>query len=272
MSHEGSRVTEGNPRADLRRRTIGLATDGYSPRLTPVDFDTEAPCAPLLPETTEPEERFCTHMPHIEVPGANPRRSSADGIAALPFPDMVARIEAGLNQASLLLNDRIRTMQHRWRHGGVPSASQNELFEIADGIVAAAYHVHKWAHVLPGGEQEHAPHKPIHCGDVEEAFSSIRFALPRLTVSGSQAQRALLVMVQKHGPKAEEKIRQRGIPPEDLRAVVPHLERLIVRLGRLSSSVRPRTFGDFVVDYFAPVLGRALAKRLLPYIGADLAR
>eukprot|EP00415_Alexandrium_ostenfeldii_P000951 UN0951 len=86
-------------------------------------------------------------------------------------------------------------------------------------------------------------------------------------VSGSEAQKALQAAVKAHGDRAQDRVRLQGVPIEDLQAIVPHLERLLMRLGRLSSSMRlPPNPRKFIPEYFAPAIGWKPARMLLLYL------
>lgn len=253
------------------KNRLGSSGDEQSPRLLHADAGEVLLAAPLLPPmplaTDGAEERFCTEGPDVGGVGQS-RRLNSSAASALTFPEIVTRLEAALGQASLLLNDRLQALQIKCTAGATFSRTQQvEFCEIADGIVAAVYHVQKWAHVLDPSGQVHKPAKPGNCEEVDEAFAVVRYALPRLMVSGSQAYKGLTAAVQGNGDGAEARVQALGVPMEDLRAVAPHLERIVMRLGRLSSSLRPaRPLREFIVEYFAPTLGRKLAARLLPFL------
>jgi len=168
-----------------------------------------------------------------------------------------------MGQASLLLSDRLRALKSKCQAGSkLSSAQEEELCGVADGVAAASYHVAKWAFLLrpKGDTQAMKPSKPPRNESTEEAFASVHFSLPRLMVSASEAQRGLTAAV-------KTRLRVQGIPAEDVRAIVPHLERLLLRLGRLSSSLRlPENPRQFIPRYFAPAIGWKPAKMLLQYL------
>lgn len=261
-----------------------FALDEFSPRLAKAEPGDHTG-APLLPPPKPKEDkdgghedRFCTAGPTMEGMGAKQQLSG--NAEEMTFPELVQRLEAAMGQASLLMNDRLRSLQHRVIGQGahLTDPQEKELCEIADGIASAAYHVQKWAHALtPKGpaaatNAPSKPSKPSHCADAEEAFASVRFLLPKLMVSAAEAHKGLVNAEKEHGDKVEKKVRQAGVPIEDLRAIAPHLERIIARLGRLVGSVKPApSLRTFIPDYFAPVLGgpvhgRKLAMRILPFI------
>jgi len=175
-----------------------------------------------------------------------------------------------MGQASLLLSDRLRALKSKCQAGSkLSSAQEEELCGVADGVAAASYHVAKWAFLLrpKGDTQAMKPSKPPRNESTEEAFASVHFSLPRLMVSASEAQRGLTAAVKAHGAGTETRLRVQGIPAEDVRAIVPHLERLLLRLGRLSSSLRlPENPRQFIPRYFAPAIGWKPAKMLLQYL------
>merc|ERR1712039_1134833 len=104
------------------------------------------------------------------------------------------------------------------------------------------------------------------CENREEAFAAVHFALPKLMVNTTEAHRTLEAVVKTHGAGAEAHVKSLGVPIDDIRAVAPHLERLLLRLGRLSMAVKTdRPLHMFVPEYFAPALGLKIARKLLPY-------
>mmetsp|Transcript_37265 Transcript_37265/g.107638 ORF Transcript_37265/g.107638 Transcript_37265/m.107638 type:complete len:300 (+) Transcript_37265:100-999(+) len=249
--------------------------DGDSPRLIDFGEGEVLSAAPLLPPpavTDADEERFCIGGPDISGCG-EPKSSSTAMSAKLTFAQVVSRVEAAINQAALLLSDRLLVLQRRCKGIQLDQPQMRELFDIADGIAAAAYHSQKWAYLLqfhlpPGVEaQPRKPTKPTPCPAREEAFACFHITLPRLMVSSSLAQQALNAILKAQGDNAEAFVNNLKIPTSDLRALAPHLERLVMRAGRLSSAVRPAlSLTRFIPEYFGPVIGKSLAVRLLPYI------
>lgn len=197
--------------------------------------------APLLPLPNEkPEERFCVAGPYIAIPGAQALKTSGRSSSTIAFPDLVARLETGVGQASLLLSDRLHTLRERCGGMLLPNSQTAELCEIADGINAASYHVQKWAHFLAASEHMKRPIKPTPCENGAEAFAAMHFAVPRLVVAATEAHRGLSARLKACSEKAEEQVRALGIPLEDLQALAPHLEIFVARVARLSSIARPR--------------------------------
>lgn len=293
--------------------------DDFSPRLLGVDTASggcEPTGAPLLPPppvaSGETEERFCTAGPNLDGPATGGRIKGLPSTAGMTFPQLIQQLEAATGQASLLLNDRLRSTQQRCRQITLSRQQEDELCEIADGISAAAYHVQKWAYSLqsvivlttpiptqPPSSRNRSkaahyavlsqpltpvsdasshddqctsrrPPKPNKCEQAEEAFATVHYALPRLMVSASEAQKGLQALIKAHGDGAELHVRKLGIPVQDLRALVPHLERLISRLGRFSSSLRPdRQFRDFLHEHFSPCIGPKAARLTAMYVLGD---
>lgn len=256
------------------RAALGVMEE--SPRLYSFDAGETVLTAPLLPPPQAPlaegekEERFCVGGPDISSCG-QPRKSTSVN-TAMSFADVVARMEAAMGQASLLLNDRLRTLQSRCQGVTLPPAQATEICEIADGVAAAAYHAQKWAFALRSQVpkldiQDTKPTRPYPCESPEEAFAALHITLPRLMVNSTLAQNALGMIVKAHGEAAEAKVVACGVSLQDLRALAPHLERLVLRLGRLSTAVRAApTLREFVPEYFRPILGRKLAYSLLGYL------
>lgn len=243
-----------------------------SPRLQHIDTGEPLTGAPLLPPTptgSESEERFCVGGPDLGSCGQI-RRSNSLNTSVATFAELTARLEAALGQASLLLNDRLRSLQNRMNAGyTLPPAQQAELLEVADGVSTAAYHMQKWAHIFDSGSTQ-KPTIPGKCEEVDEAIAMVHYGLPKLMVHGSTAQNGLNAAIKKHGTMAEEKVRTQGIDIEDIRALAPHLERLVMRLGRISSSMqRGRSFREFIIEYFEPRLGRKVADHLATFIDAQ---
>lgn len=212
-----------------------------SPKLIPVDFQEVHNAGPLLPPPahgSEQEERFCTGGPDISSCG-QVRRSDAAAVSNLTLPEVIARLEPAVGQASLLLNDRLRTFQAR-AQGKVLSAHQvQEIMSITDGVMAAAYHLQKWAFLLqPKGGELRQPTRQGHCESLEEAMALLHVAVPRITFAVAEAGRGLEAALKASGANIERKLRTVGISSLDLRAVGPHLEKIVFRLGSLSSDIR----------------------------------
>merc|ERR1719424_2548205 len=109
-----------------------------------------------------------------------------------------------MNQASMLLNDRLASLQGRCRTATVTSAQCTEICEIADGILAASYYTQKWAFALGAASQSQRPNKPTPCDDVEQALCSMRVSLPRLMVSSAEAQKKLTDLIKERGAEGAE--------------------------------------------------------------------
>lgn len=187
----------------------------------------------------EQEERFCTGGPDIGSCGQS-RRSDNASLRSLTLSEVVARLESTVGQASLLLNDRLRTFQARAKGNALTPQHEREVCAIADGIMAASYHMQKWAFLLQpkGSDKLRRPIRHSPCDRSEEALAMLHVALPRITFSVTEACKGLASHMKAHGDAAEKKLRELGAPSEDLRAVGPHLERLVYRLGSLCSDLR----------------------------------
>lgn len=244
--------------------------DSSSPRLLSLETSGCEPVGAALllqPSSCEPEDRFCTAGPNIDGPGSMARKSSAAGVAALTFAELVMRLETAMGRASLLLNDRLGTLKHKYCNGHLSRVQETELCDVADRLCTAAYHVQKWAYLLkPKSEQAKKPSKPTQIESTEEAFSAVHFSLPRLIIGAAEAHHGLADVVKVHGTGAEDRVRLLGIPIEDLWAIVPHLERLLLRLGRLSSSLKAESLRDFIPKYFGRAIGSKPARQLLKYL------
>ncbi|CAE8713845.1 unnamed protein product, partial [Polarella glacialis] len=114
---EDSPLASGYPATPSRALAL-LPQDAMSPRLLGQDEPSSGrtPGAPLLPppppaEGEPPEDRFCVAGP-LQGDGGI-RRSNVPSTAGLSFPQLVHQLEASSLQASLLLNDRLRTLQQR---------------------------------------------------------------------------------------------------------------------------------------------------------------
>eukprot|EP00747_Dinoflagellata_sp_TGD_P219145 gnl/TRDRNA2_/TRDRNA2_91308_c0_seq1.p1 gnl/TRDRNA2_/TRDRNA2_91308_c0~~gnl/TRDRNA2_/TRDRNA2_91308_c0_seq1.p1 ORF type:complete len:358 (-),score=32.53 gnl/TRDRNA2_/TRDRNA2_91308_c0_seq1:76-1149(-) len=278
-SGDGSKVdwrrAASGPRGagSLRRRHTYAVSNGLgvvspdseeSPRLWAGGHSKEHG-APLLAEaakTDQPPERFCVTGAISDCPGAG-RRGGLQTPTA--YPDIVARFEAGIRQASIVLSDRFSELQRKWKLCmPVTGPCSIELCEIADGLGAAAYHVQKWASLLSHSK---LPIRPICCTDPSEAFATFHCSLPRFMVTSVDVSRGLCTAVAEHGPQAELHVQGLGIPTADLQALLPHLEHIAGRIHRLLPKLRPTAYRNFVLDYFGPSLSRDIAKRLLPFLG-----
>jgi len=266
----GAKAPEGYQHKFDPKNRLGYVENEVSPRLQHLDAVGAEPLvgAPLLPPTqteSESDERFCVGGPDLGSVGQ--ARRSTTTVRAATLAELTTRFHGALGQAALLLNDRLRALQLRLGAGYtmLPS-SETELLEVADALSAASYYVQKWAHLLDAGKTQ-KPSIPGKCEEVEEAIAMMHYGVPKLMVHGSTAQSGLSAVVKKHGDGAEAKVRGLGIDLEDLRALAPHLERMVMRLGRVASSLqRARSLNEFVVDYFQPRLGRKVAEALPAYI------
>lgn len=254
-------------------RILPNPKEEFSPRLLSLEFAAMDPSgAPLLaPQPTGEEDlegvdRFCSAGPNIDGPGSS-KRSSLSSPADVAFPELVSRLEKQMNQASLLLNDRLRSLKGKCHTASLSQPQQAELCEISDGVAAAAYHVQKWAHALGRPDQFQRPTKPSSSERVEEAFAAVHFSLPKLMVNTTEVYRLLDAVVKTHGAKSEAHVKSLGVAADDIRAIAPHLERLLLRLGRLSTAIKPdRPLSTFIPEYFAPAIGLKLGRQLVPYI------
>lgn len=255
-------------RAGDRRGRPGPEPEEASPRL--LAQGRGAPHgAPLLrePRARPPsaDDRFCTQGPVMACP-ASVRRASATDAAELAFPELITFVDRSVGQASVLLSDRLRLLEQRMKHAPLPEPSRQELCEVAGGVCAAAYHAQKWAHLLRPDELR-KPFKPSGCDDADMALALMHHATPRLMVGASEAKRSMSAVLAQHGDKAEARVNKLGVPTADLRALGPHIESLVGRIGRLSNKLRPENMKAFVISYFTPVLGPEPAKRLLLMLG-----
>lgn len=201
----------------------------------------------------------------MTCPATSMRRSAATDVL-LAFPELITFVDRSVGQASVLLNDRLRLLEQRLKQAPLPDASRRELCEIADGVCAAAYFAQKWAHLLRP-EEFRQPFKPSGCEDAEMAVALMHHATPRLMVGASEAKKAMSAVLAQHGDKAEARVNKLGVQTADLRALGPHIESLVGRIGRLSNKLRPENMKVFVLGYFTPVLGHEPAKRLLLMLG-----
>merc|ERR1719443_2401533 len=60
-------------------------------------------------------------------------------------------------------------------------------------------------------------------------------ATARISVGVAGAYKGMKNKIQEEGEKAEVAVNRIGVPTEDIRALVPHFEATIFRLGRLSA-------------------------------------
>lgn len=271
----GGAAQAGGYLATVAVRALKAGPEDPSPRLLRLAPHQRGAGSSLLPPPPPkrgddggyPDDRFCTAGPTLEGPGG--RRSVGDQPEEMAFCDLAERLESAMGQASLILSDRLQTLQRRMKGATLTATQRKELCSIADGISAAVYHVGKWAHAMQakGETAISRPNRPSPCGDEEEASASLRYLIAKLTVISADAARGLAKAVKTHGDDAEAQVSKMGVPVEDLRSLAPHLEALIMRLGRLSQNIRPGpTMREFVPDYFAPKLGRKLAVRILPFL------
>jgi len=246
-------------RASDSPRLLSLITSGAEPRGASL-------LPPTVPSTTEPEDRFCSG-PKITVLGAVARTAN-NGPENLTFVELVARLEASLNQASSLLSERLKSFETKCSLAELTHDQEAEICQIADGFAAASYHVQKWAALLKSASSEQCslPAKPFPTESVEDARATLHIAMPRLMVNGSEAQRLLHEAVREHSERAEAHVLQLGVHVEDLRAVGPHLERFLLRLARLNSGVRAFGRRDFILDFFTPAIGISAAKTVAAFL------
>merc|ERR1712113_402323 len=118
------------------------------------------------------------------------------------------------------------------------------------------YHLQKWAALFFPEEGHRAPTKPSACEGREGAFASMHFSTSRIVVAAAGSHRGFSKVIQEKGDQAEAVVNKMGVPTEVIRALAPHLENLIYRLGRLSHRLHDRVkLRDFIPMYFAPALG-----------------
>eukprot|EP00747_Dinoflagellata_sp_TGD_P168193 gnl/TRDRNA2_/TRDRNA2_194001_c0_seq1.p1 gnl/TRDRNA2_/TRDRNA2_194001_c0~~gnl/TRDRNA2_/TRDRNA2_194001_c0_seq1.p1 ORF type:complete len:403 (+),score=51.90 gnl/TRDRNA2_/TRDRNA2_194001_c0_seq1:94-1302(+) len=250
--------------------SIGSGEEKNSPRLWYAGQFEEhgAPLVAEAPRHDEPEERFCVTGVISDCHGPSRRHGLPTPTARAPYPDIVARLEAGIRQASLVLSDRFTMVQQKWQLCMlVTGPCFTELCEIADGLSTAAYHMQKWAALLGDGK---LPTKPMRCSDSSGAFATFHCALPRFMVNAKDVTRGLNAAITEYGPQAELHVEGLGIPTADIQALVPHLEHIVGRANRLLPKLRPTAYRDFLLNYFGPTIGRGNAQRLLPFLGLDL--
>eukprot|EP00929_Paragymnodinium_shiwhaense_P055785 TRINITY_DN27924_c0_g1_i1.p1 TRINITY_DN27924_c0_g1~~TRINITY_DN27924_c0_g1_i1.p1 ORF type:complete len:354 (-),score=73.16 TRINITY_DN27924_c0_g1_i1:666-1727(-) len=255
-------------------RLGGACVGEYTPRLLPLD-PAEAGVsatkgAPLLPEASErPMERFSTGKALDD--GSCRHKCGLVGQTELSFDELIGRMEATVSQAALLLNDRLRFVQRCYQLSGatLPALESSQLLEIADGIAAAAYFVQSWAHAYKVQSQPHKPARPVHCEDLDDALSSLRVAMPKLLVGASELQKAMAAAVAASSSAAEEaRAAKLGVKLADLRALAPHLEHFIGRLGKLNSNLKPTRLRDVVNEKLRPTLGARPTNLVIDFLGA----
>lgn len=219
--------------------SLRSCTEPESPRLSSSKCDGIRRGAPLVPPMPElPEERFCTGETRVEFPA--PKQKGPEGDAVESIADIVTQLEIAMNQATLLLSQRLLSLQERQKVVVLAEAQVQELCRIADMILAASYHVGKWAAALAKDPADR-PVRPIPCSDSEEAFSSMRIAMPRLAVNAAGARAGLDAALRERGEGAEAWLRQKGVPSEDLRALGPHLQGALQRLNVLLNGLKRRS-------------------------------
>jgi hypothetical protein len=152
-----------------------------------------------------------------------------------------------MGQATVLLNNRLTSIQRKCRHAVLSEAQRCEICDVADRIAGAAYHVKKWAFNLRIAGQHLKPNKPTACEDLEEALAVMRSASSWLLVCSSSVSKNLIDAVKAHGSEAETHLQKRGLQTDGLRALVPHLESCLLRLGRFMSN-------NFVSEHIQPII------------------
>lgn len=275
-----TRGTSTNRNRDAKRGTAGAraSSTGFegledSPRLFGQDSGPfESTGSPLLPPPAPqageaPDERFCTAGPNLD--GSGTGKNKLPSTAGLTFVQVVAMLDAAMGQASLLLNDRLHSLLARLSsHSVITQEDETELCDIADGLSSASYHTQKWTYICHTsrkaeihrgktrdghaldlahaedstvlGNHNKKPTRPQSCSEFQEAVACMHFVMPRLMVNAAEAQKCLVSIIKTYGSGAELHAKKLGIVTNDIRSLVPHLERLIARLGRLTSSLRPR--------------------------------
>lgn len=259
------------------RRGMSLAEVEYSPRLTPFDAPMEGIGAALLPELAHDDgEKFCTTAPVVGDEGVRrSSRISAMNARSVSIWDTASRIDNFVAQATLLLSERVAGLRSRVRNATMVEHQSVELCDIADGVAAASYHLQKWIAVLDTYGNPRPAQRPSHVESPEEAFAVLHTMLPRLSMSAKEAQRCFAAAAGNSagrvpGQTDEDRVRQLGVPPEDLRAFGPHLERLVARVGRLSSTLRVisnKEYCEFVVKHFQLALGDKTARTIVAFLG-----
>eukprot|EP00931_Biecheleriopsis_adriatica_P093025 TRINITY_DN66779_c0_g1_i1.p1 TRINITY_DN66779_c0_g1~~TRINITY_DN66779_c0_g1_i1.p1 ORF type:complete len:340 (-),score=83.25 TRINITY_DN66779_c0_g1_i1:39-1010(-) len=244
----------------------GNADDCASPRLLPAPDGAFASFlgGTLMPPTEETLGRFCTEGPKLEFGG--PMARDTGGETKIPLRQFAMRLQSAIAQAATLLLDRLKTLKSCDSNGFNALQSQ-ELLLLSQGVQAASYYLQKWAACLDSSSMP--PFKPPAATTTEEALAMMNVSLPRLIVASSSLQAGLQALIPRvelpEGPedpteeelelqleaeakakeeaeaKAAEKLRGRGIPPEMLFHVVPHLEQLIYQASCVINSLRSRS-------------------------------
>jgi len=144
----------------------------------------------------------------------------------MTLEQLAARLKATVDKATVLVNNRLASMRIRCpdiRKMGVDH--RLELFDIAAGMDAIGSHVQKWAlDVASSAGPVEKTMAPGQCWQLEEAYSLMHAALPKLTVCVSEVFRG----VKKHSNMVSV-----GVDRDSLRTVLLHLEQIVLRLGRV---------------------------------------
>jgi len=200
------------------------------------------------------EERFCVDGPKLDGCGDRPgpvRRAShacSDGPLE-PLAAVASRLEASAGRASLLLNEKLSTLQRRWDGAAelteLREARESELCDVADAAAAAAYHLQKWAGLFrlagaAAGVPEKRPARPSQCQTADEALATTRRALPTIAASAPEAQRFFARATKSHGKGVEAYLATLGVSGEDVREFASHLDGLVGRVARLIDALPPR--------------------------------
>lgn len=242
------------PEKRTRNYTFNLLSKGNeempSPKLLPSDSKV-AWGSSLMPLTSnDSEERFCVEGPRVEF-GGPLEKPDAEGSARCPLPELARRLKGAIDQAVLILGERVHTLQARQRDAVFSEAQNKELMVLADGINAASYHIEKWAFLLDSAKDARPPFKPPISSDAEYAFASLHNVLPKLMVASSALQKQLMALISRqispHGPEreadAEQELEKKGLTSELLFSVVAHLEQMVHQANQLSNSLRPARLG-----------------------------
>jgi len=194
--------------------------------------------APLVPAATGHEDRFRAGGPDLEGVAAV-KGSSHEGDTAVPLMTMIGALSSAVSKAAVLLNDRLQGLQskvHSWPPGSLSEVYVRELCEIADGVDAALYALHKWTALL---QHRAKPSKPLPSLEVSEAFAVLHSSVPKLMTSANEAQHSLQhALSGRTGTVAEEFLESAGVHPDDVMSLAPHLEILITRIGHLTMRVK----------------------------------
>jgi hypothetical protein len=188
-----------------------------------------APLLPDLPEkTATPVERFCTHGPKASD---DKGRMSKMAASDMNFSDVLARLDTNVAQASMLLNDRMRTLESRCRSRQPSDTQLAEICNVADAFATASYYITTWAHLLGVPCGLHKPVKSAPCVDLDDAFATMRSASSWLMVSTGVVQKTLIAFLRDRGTFVEKHLSALGVQAEDVRNLVPRLECFITRLS-----------------------------------------